>query len=235
MIDRMGLRGHENKRPSGLSGVQQQRVAIGRALVFEPSVLLLDEPFSALDKNLRASMQDEVRRLHQDTGTTFVFVTHDQSEALALSTRVAIFNHGEIRQVGSPKDVYERPADRFVAEFLGDVNILAMDGLTEVGSQKLGNFEGYSVKFDLADATKSSNFAIRPEYMSLSASASETQNSVLATVQNITYLGGESRIALKSDKGTPINIRMPTREMRAEFETGRPVWATWSPDQGFFL
>ena len=235
MIDRIGLRGHETKRPSGLSGGQQQRVAIGRALVFEPSVLLLDEPFSALDKNLRASMQDEVRRLHQDSGTTFVFVTHDQSEALALSTRVAIFNHGEIRQVGSPKDVYERPADRFVAEFLGDVNILAIDGFSEGTSGKTGSFEGQTIRFDLGDAPKSVHFAIRPEYMSLATSAPEAQNSLSATVQNITYLGGESRIALISQKGTPITIRMPTRDMRAEFETGRPVWATWSPDQGFFL
>ena len=235
MIDRMGLRGHETKRPSGLSGGQQQRVAIGRALVFEPSVLLLDEPFSALDKNLRASMQDEVRRLHKDTGTTFVFVTHDQSEALALSTRVAIFNHGEICQVGSPKEVYERPADRFVAEFLGDVNILAVDQLSENGSGRTGHFEGRSIRFDIAQTVGSSSFAIRPEYMSLSSTAPETLNAVLATVQNITYLGGESRIALVSQQGTPITIRMPTRDRRAEFETGRPVWATWSPDQGFFL
>ena len=85
-------------------------MALARALVFEPSVLLLDEPFSALDKNLREMMQQEVKRLHQETGTTFVFVTHDQSEALALSSRVAIFNHGELLQVGKPQDVYERPS-----------------------------------------------------------------------------------------------------------------------------
>ena len=99
MIGRVGLKGHENELPSQLSGGQQQRVALARALVFEPGVLLLDEPFSALDKSLRGQMQAEMKRLHQETGTTFVFVTHDQSEALALASRIAIFNHGELLQV----------------------------------------------------------------------------------------------------------------------------------------
>ena len=124
MIERVGLKGHEHKLPSQLSGGQQQRVALARALVFEPGVLLLDEPFSALDKSLRGQMQAEMKRLHQETGTTFVFVTHDQSEALALSSRVAIFNHGKLLQVGAPQEVYERPANRFVAEFLGEINML---------------------------------------------------------------------------------------------------------------
>ena len=109
IIERVGLTGHENKLPAKLSGGQQQRVALARALVFEPSVLLLDEPFSALDKHLRGRMQDEVKRLHQEFGTTFIFVTHDQSEALSLSSRIAIFNHGELLQIGAPQEVYERP------------------------------------------------------------------------------------------------------------------------------
>ncbi len=117
MVEMVGLSGHEGKRPRALSGGQQQRVALARALAYEPEVLLLDEPFSALDKNLRGQMQEELRRLHRDLGTTFVFVTHDQEEALALSTRIAIFNHGELQQVGTPDTVYERPANRFTAEF----------------------------------------------------------------------------------------------------------------------
>ncbi|TIX02693.1 MAG: ABC transporter ATP-binding protein, partial [Mesorhizobium sp.] len=129
MIERVGLKGHEKKLPSQLSGGQQQRVALARALVFEPGVLLLDEPFSALDKGLRGQMQAEMKRLHQETGTTFVFVTHDQSEALALSSRVAIFNHGNLLQVGAPDEVYDRPASRFVAEFLGEINMLPLKGV----------------------------------------------------------------------------------------------------------
>ena len=126
MIEMVGLAGHAHKRPSQLSGGQQQRVALARALACEPSVMLLDEPFSALDKNLRSQMQDEVRRLHKETGTTFVFVTHDQSEALALSNRVAIFNQGKMQQIAAPREAYERPANLFVAEFLGDINIFPL-------------------------------------------------------------------------------------------------------------
>ena len=129
MVARVGLVGHEKKLPSKLSGGQQQRVALARALVFEPPVLLLDEPFSALDKHLRGRMQDEVKRLHGEFGTTLIFVTHDQSEALSLSSRVAIFNHGALLQVATPQAIYERPESRFVAEFLGDINLLPVEGV----------------------------------------------------------------------------------------------------------
>ncbi|MFN7225585.1 MAG: ABC transporter ATP-binding protein, partial [Paracoccaceae bacterium] len=150
MVEMTGLSGHAHKRPSGLSGGQQQRVALARALACEPPVLLLDEPFSALDKNLRGQMQDEMRRIHRDTGTTFVFVTHDQSEALALSSRVAIFEKGRLQQLAPPREVYERPANRFVAEFLGDINILPVVA---------GQIEGRAV-----DAPgPQGDLAIRPE------------------------------------------------------------------------
>ena len=142
MIERVGLGGHERKLPAKLSGGQQQRVALARALVFEPSVLLLDEPFSALDKHLRGQMQEEVKRLHQDFGTTFIFVTHDQSEALSLSSRIAIFNHGELLQVATPQEVYERPANRFVAEFLGEINLLPIENIGHCSVGTSGSFEG---------------------------------------------------------------------------------------------
>src|SRR5690606_1603084 len=140
MVGMVGLAGHAHKRPAALSGGQQQRVALARPLAYEPPVLLLDEPFSALDKNLRGQMQDEVRRLHRETGTTFVFVTHDQSEALALSSRVAIFDHGRLQQLATPREVYERPSNRFVAEFLGDINILALDAVTGTAQGGHGRF-----------------------------------------------------------------------------------------------
>jgi putative spermidine/putrescine transport system ATP-binding protein len=118
------LTGVEERRPSQLSGGQQQRVALARALVISPKVLLLDEPFSALDRNLRASMQIEIKEIQRQLGVTTVFVTHDQSEALALSDRLAVMFEGCIRQVGTPAEIYRRPADRFVASFVGDVNVL---------------------------------------------------------------------------------------------------------------
>jgi spermidine/putrescine ABC transporter ATP-binding subunit len=118
------LTGVEDRRPYQLSGGQQQRVALARALVVSPKVLLLDEPFSALDRNLRASMQIEIKEIQRKIGVTTIFVTHDQSEALSLSDRIAVMFEGRIRQVGSPDEIYRRPADRFVASFVGDVNVL---------------------------------------------------------------------------------------------------------------
>src|SRR5438876_1549072 len=118
------LTGVEDRRPHQLSGGQQQRVALARALVISPKVLLLDEPFSALDRNLRASMQIEIKEIQRQLGVTTIFVTHDQSEALSLSDRIAVMYEGRIRQVGTPDEIYRRPVDRFVASFVGDVNVL---------------------------------------------------------------------------------------------------------------
>lgn len=235
IIDRVGLRGHEKKRPAGLSGGQQQRVALARALVFEPSVLLLDEPFSALDKNLRASMQDEVRRLHQETGTTFVFVTHDQSEALALSTRIGIFNQGQLQQIGTPKEVYERPANRFVAEFLGDVNFLSLASVSPTADGAEGLFEGHPMRICAPGQPVSEHFAIRPEHMVMFDTAPAEGNMLKAEIGEITYLGAETRFALRTPGGIDLVLQMPTREVSPAFQPGRQVWAGWPANQGFFL
>jgi spermidine/putrescine ABC transporter ATP-binding subunit len=124
VLDLVKLTGLEDRKPRQLSGGQQQRVALARALVVRPKVLLLDEPFSALDRNLRGAMQVELREIQRKLGVTTIFVTHDQSEALSLSDRIAVMSEGRIRQLGRPDDVYRRPADRFVASFVGDVNVL---------------------------------------------------------------------------------------------------------------
>jgi putative spermidine/putrescine transport system ATP-binding protein len=124
MLELVQLTGLDDRLPRQLSGGQQQRVALARALVFNPKLLLLDEPLSALDKKLRAGLQEELRALHQRLGTTFIFVTHDQEEALSMSDEIAIMNHGRIVQLGSPGDLYDRPVSRFVADFLGRSNFL---------------------------------------------------------------------------------------------------------------
>jgi putative spermidine/putrescine transport system ATP-binding protein/spermidine/putrescine transport system ATP-binding protein len=124
VLDLVKLTGLEDRKPRHLSGGQQQRVALARALVVRPKVLLLDEPFSALDRNLRGAMQVELREIQRKLGVTTIFVTHDQSEALSLSDRIAVMAEGRIRQLGTPDDIYRRPADRFVASFVGDVNVL---------------------------------------------------------------------------------------------------------------
>lgn len=235
MIEMVGLGGHGHKRPSGLSGGQQQRVALARALAYDPPVLLLDEPFSALDKNLRGQMQDEVRRLHREIGTTFVFVTHDQSEALALSSRVAIFNHGVLEQIAAPKDAYERPANRFVAEFLGDINILP---LTDVSSRHDGaqaSYEGQNLQMTSGLGGPSGTLAVRPEYMSLCLTPPQTGNAIKAVLRDLTYLGAETQLSLTTPGGVSLRLSSPTAALPQGLASGMTVWVAWPADRGIFL
>lgn len=235
MVDTVGLRGHEKKRPADLSGGQQQRVALARALAFEPSVLLLDEPFSALDKNLRGSMQEEMRRLHKETGTTFVFVTHDQSEALALSTRVAIFNHGQLQQVAPPRDVYDRPANRFVAEFLGDINILPITDAIFSGDGYVARCAGEIVRLAPDAGALSNTMAVRPEYISLTETRSAQGNALPVTLTSSTYLGGVTRFTAVTAEGAPLVAELPTHLAPAEFVPGARAFANWPEERGYFL
>ncbi|KQT68996.1 MULTISPECIES: ABC transporter ATP-binding protein [unclassified Aureimonas] len=236
MVERVGLAGHEGKLPAKLSGGQQQRVALARALVFEPAMLLLDEPFSALDKHLRGLMQEEVRRLHREFGTTFVFVTHDQSEALSLSSRVAIFNHGEVLQVGTPKTVYERPENRFVAEFLGEINMLPLQGVGPDGAGAAGRFEDGALSAPArAGAGPNAVLAIRPEHMHLAnGHIAEGENALFARVTAATYLGPATRLQLATPGGTPLTLTLPSTDA-ARAEPGGEVRVAWPKDKGFLL
>jgi len=236
MIDRVGLRGHEKKLPAKLSGGQQQRVALARALVFEPGVLLLDEPFSALDKNLREQMQEEVKRLHQETGTTFVFVTHDQSEALALSTRVAIFDHGRLQQIGKPDEVYERPANRFVAEFLGEINLLPLKDLKVEGGSASGQFEDRRLIVQASGANGGDSIlAIRPEHLSITAAAPSSGNAIQAALDDVVYQGGVTRLKLRTPGGVPITLTMASQQAAPLLGSGSSFWINWPTDQGRLL
>ena len=237
MVERVGLQGHEHKLPAKLSGGQQQRVALARALAFEPGVLLLDEPFSALDKSLRGQMQAEMKRLHEETGTTFVFVTHDQSEALALSSRVAIFNHGELLQVGTPQDVYERPGNRFVAEFLGEINMLP---LREIRSEQ-GGVRGLCEDREIAlrpargEVQGEAVLAVRPEHMSIAKEPPAQENGIAVTTTSSTYLGSAVRLDLTTRGGCKASVCVPTEAARHALEGGNTVWLTWPADRGFLL
>jgi putative spermidine/putrescine transport system ATP-binding protein len=236
MILRVGLSGQEQKLPAKLSGGQQQRVALARALIFEPSVLLLDEPFSALDKHLRGRMQDEVKRLHQEFGTTFIFVTHDQSEALSLSSRIAIFNHGELLQVATPQDVYERPANRFVAEFLGEINLLPIENIGHCSIGTSGSFEGARLKGPHQEPVgNSGTLAIRPEHMSLAGYCPDDANGVAASVTATTYLGSAVRLGLATQGGARIIVTAPPDVVAKALVNGPDLWVTWPTDKGFLL
>lgn len=228
MIEMVGLSGHGHKKPAQLSGGQQQRVALARALAYEPPVLLLDEPFSALDKNLRGQMQDELRRLHRDLGTTFVFVTHDQEEALALSTRIAIFNQGRLQQIGPPDEIYARPHNRFVAEFLGDINILPLDR-TGHGVR----IEGQPVTLPQGDGSLG-HLAVRPENMRLAA-PQEYRNQLPVRLVERVYLGAESRLQLRTAAGTPVVLHVASSSAAARLAPGADLLVGWETQDAFLV
>jgi putative spermidine/putrescine transport system ATP-binding protein len=229
MIDLVGLSGHAHKKPAGLSGGQQQRVALARALAYEPPVLLLDEPFSALDKNLRGQMQDEMRRIHAQMGTTFVFVTHDQSEALALSSRIAIFDHGTLQQIATPSNVYERPANRFVAEFLGDINVFP--ACFDAGTAHL---DGTRIGLPMPIPTGATHLAVRPENMTLLANG--IPGALPCRVVDRVYMGATSRLHLQAiSNQTAIVLDHPTASLPAMAEPGREIWVHWAPSDSLIF
>ncbi len=192
------------RRPAQLSGGQQQRVALARALAPRPRVLLLDEPLSALDLKLRKEMQSELKRLQRETGITFVFVTHDQEEALTMSDRIAVMSGGAIRQVGAPREVYNRPADRFVADFIGETNFL--EGRVEGGRLRIVGGEAIPLPEGAAAAEgAAATLTIRPEQVRL---APEGEEGLAATVADSVYFGADLHLHLRLAGGAPLVARL---------------------------
>ena len=181
------LPGYGARRPSQLSGGQRQRVALARALVNRPKVLLLDEPLGALDLKLRENMQEELKLLQKSLGITFIFVTHDQGEALSMADRVAVFNDGRIMQVGAPQEIYQRPASRFVADFVGSSNVLPPDFVQRYSGQKRWG-------------------SLRPESIRIGSDASG--DGVPARVVSLSYLGAATRIGLDAE-GLRLHATLP--------------------------
>ena len=182
------LEEYANRMPQQLSGGQQQRVALARALAPQPEVLLLDEPLSALDLKLRKEMQSELKRLQTETGITFVFVTHDQEEALTMSDRIGVMSAGQLLQVGTPRDIYERPVDRFVADFIGETNFL--DGVVDDGMVRIGT--GQKLAVPIGGQTGAVTLAIRPEHIEING----RQDGFAAEVVDATYLGTDTHYSL---------------------------------------
>ncbi|AYD03940.1 ABC transporter ATP-binding protein [Neorhizobium sp. NCHU2750] len=205
-LDLVELGKFGDRYPRQLSGGQQQRVALARAVVFEPDVLLLDEPLSALDKMLREQMQVEIRHLQQRLKMTTVFVTHDQEEALTMSDRVAVMKDGRIQQAGSPREIYDRPRTEFVATFLGASNILEATVKGKDASGTVIDIAGNTLKIGSvsADAGAKLRFALRPEKISVSAKADGITNGVAATVREAIYRGAQTFLYLDIN-GMPVN------------------------------
>jgi len=210
MVRLVGL-GH--RRPNQLSGGQRQRVALARAVVNEPEVLLLDEPLGALDLKLRQEMQIELKQIQKEVGITFVYVTHDQEEALTMSDRLAVMANGEIEQIGSPVEVYERPATEFVAGFIGISNVLLRDGV---------------------------RFVVRPEKIRMLAEGEQPAGGMTVEsgqVEEVIYVGMSTRYVVRLDRGeqlVAVRQNMDAIGDARRFE-GRPVRLAWTPDNTFVL
>ncbi|MEO8558237.1 MAG: ABC transporter ATP-binding protein [Rhodospirillales bacterium] len=204
-LAQVAMTGLENRRPAQLSGGQQQRVALARALVIEPRVLLCDEPLGALDRKLRQQMQFELKELQRRLGVTLVFVTHDQEEALAMSDRIAVMNNGHIEQVGSPAEIYERPRTRFVADFIGEINILEEPNCAR---------------------------ALRPEKIRF---VPPEKGRLAGTVETANFLGGSTLFRIRGHDGTSLLAREAHGGERSMRGTGDAVGLTWNDSDTVLL
>ena len=214
-LDMVRMSEYRDRYPRQLSGGQQQRVAIARALAIEPKVFLLDEPLSNLDAKLRLEVRDEIRALQQRLGLTTIFVTHDQEEALALSDRMAIMHDGKVQQVGTPKAVYEKPANLFVADFLGKMSFF--EGRPSADST-FQTVAGTTIQVaGLSEQVRC--VGIRPERITLS-SAPELDNSLQATVQSVAYLGANIDVVLIDQQGQKISCHLPNTQA---YQRGEPI------------
>ncbi len=228
-----------DRRTDQISGGQQQRVALARALAPRPKVLLLDEPLSALDYKLRKDMQIELKRLQNETGITFIFVTHDQEEALTMSDRLAVMSEGRILQIGSPRQIYNHPAERFVADFIGDTNFLTAEvvetGVVEAGDGKarLRLSSGREVGADVPEGMEARGrvtIAVRPEHAALAADGAP-EGVLGGTLENIVYVGPETHYHLKLEDGTGFVVRVQNlRDTPETRRTGEAVGVAFKPD-----
>jgi spermidine/putrescine transport system ATP-binding protein len=214
------------RRPSQLSGGQQQRVALARALVLNPAVLLLDEPLGALDAKLRRSLKVELKALQERVGITFIYVTHDQEEALTMSDRLAVMNAGRIAQIGTPQEVYESPADAYVADFLGAANLLQVVVAERVpggaSNLKLGDIALTTSNEVPAEPGASAQAVIRPERVRVEEHGSAGANRAPALVERVVYLGAATQVHLRLATGESLQAVVPNEDA-AGWSQGTPV------------
>jgi putative spermidine/putrescine transport system ATP-binding protein len=238
-LDLVELRGLENRYPAELSGGQQQRVALARAVVFDPPVLLLDEPLGALDKKLREMLQLEIKALHVNLGLTMLYVTHDQGEALAISDRVAVMNRGKLEQIGTPVELYERPATRFVADFVGDANCV---------SGRVDRSEAGRVFFVTGDGVRVSacaspqptgasvDLVIRPERVRIGSDALTSENRMTGHLIDMSYVGDAMKYRVALGSGAVITARVPNSRDRPRLSPVRElVDVGWQADDAILF
>ena len=240
-LEIMRLSDHARKSPSQMSGGQQQRVAIARAIVMRPKVVLMDEPLSALDRRLRESIQIEIRDLHQTIGSTILFVTHDQGEALTMSDRIAVMNAGSIIQIGRPSEIYRHPANRFVASFVGESNLIDADIVQKRGSAvTLRSKSGYVFDADSRSAGDAGNATVlvRPERIEIVSEATGgamQTNAMQVTVTSALFLGEIMRIETRTSAGETLLIRCTDRAGRPLPNVGEELHVRWGAEDCWVL
>jgi spermidine/putrescine transport system ATP-binding protein len=214
------------RRPHQLSGGQQQRVALARALVLQPSVLLLDEPLGALDAKIRRQLRIELKALQEELGTTFVFVTHDQEEALSMSDRIAVMNRGRVDQIGTPREVYESPATLFVADFLGVANVMRAEAVGSNGSGctvRVGEFELHAGCGDLG-ARGAASVVIRPERLEVIPHGERGENCLPGMIDRTVFVGSNLQVMVRLVTGEVVQASIPNQGNGLELhDQGKPV------------
>ncbi len=247
MLELVELPGYEGRKPTQLSGGQQQRVALARALINHPKVLLLDEPLGALDLKLRKQMQIELKRIQTEVGITFIYVTHDQEEAMTMSDRIAVMRAGKIEQLGGPEDLYERPRTQFVAGFLGVSNLLEGEviGREEPHAMvKLRDGTVVRVPGELVDGSKEVRVGVRPEKLRVvavegdTAQASDGSNALEGTVLDASYIGVSTQYLVETRDGRKLTVYAQNLETSGAAEAhadGQRVRLTWRPQHTFVL
>ncbi|WP_245315129.1 ABC transporter ATP-binding protein [Bradyrhizobium yuanmingense] len=230
ILDQVHLGALASRYPHQMSGGQQQRVAIARALVFDPPVLLLDEPLGALDKKLREHLRNEIKTLHKEVGKTMIYVTHDQDEALAMSDRVAVMHEGRIRQVSAPKDIYRRPADLFVAGFVGEVNLIPV----KLKSGIVHGPAGESLPSPpWPDADRDATLCVRPEHLRLEASAGSS-GGIQGRISGMTFVGDATVLEFRSETGLQLLSKVLNVSDHS-MEVGDPCVASWVANDATIL
>lgn len=231
ILDTIQLNEFAKRHPNQLSGGQQQRVALARALVFEPQLVLMDEPLGALDKQLREQMQLEIKHLHEQLGITVVFVTHDQSEALTMSDRVAVFNDGVIQQIDTPQNLYENPTNTFIAQFIGENNTLAgrikkIEGkFCQVDFGK--DFSTRARLVNVHEVGAPTSLSIRPERIHLNGAAQAFPNKVTGNIKEFIYLGDHVRVRCSVADNDHFMARVPVTQFCSSLKVGEKVDLGW--------
>ncbi len=230
-LSMVSLSGFESRMPTQLSGGQQQRVAVARALVFDPSVVLMDEPLGALDKNLRESMQYEIKHIHESIGVTVVYVTHDQGEALTMSNRIAVFNDGKVQQLSSPDKLYEEPVNSFVAEFIGENNTFSGE-VSEISKDKCkikleSGSEIFANPIKVKTKGEKSIVSIRPERAIIDPEE-KMDNKHKGKIEEVIYHGDHTRVRLNMLGNKEFILKVPNSSARMDIKLGNEITVGWN-------